>query len=391
MLAIYFWQPNLSVGLFFLYSCMNGYGAGGQVDYDHYNAESMMEGDDASSRQIQRHGSDEGHASGRNAPRPNGFMINSRGRKLYYRVIIPKSQQPTCLVILLHGYAAHFNRPGSVKFVQELLARNFAVATMDFEGHGYSEGLRCYVKSTNRLVQDVEQFVELIMSGSALISSGDDLYSPHTASGFNEKSRMVAKLPFFISGQSMGGAIALLSSEKIAHRGVPFPNWRGAMLLCPALDGNKPPAMVVYFLRLFVVPFFPTRTMPTFLDSTSDASAIWKTKSLVQWHENFDGWGKPGALGWGENMRWGTGGALIEMIDDVQAVMKLCDFSVLSLHDPKDGIIPFAGTLKLKKVAPSKDISCVEMHGALHDMVTNEPGVLAGHMSAWANQRLKSK
>ena len=76
MLGIYLLgYPNVSVVSFFLYSLMNGYGAGGMHEY-----EATLDIEVDSSRKIQRHGSDEGHATGRNAPRPNGFMINSRGR-----------------------------------------------------------------------------------------------------------------------------------------------------------------------------------------------------------------------------------------------------------------------------------------------------------------------
>lgn len=388
MLALYWCSPALSVILFFIYSLINSCGAAGTGESE--ASLDLARAPQAQQRASQRHGSDEGSASGRNTPRPNGFMVNSRGRKLYYRVLLPDSTDPpSCLMILLHGYAAHFNRPGSVIYIKELLAKNVAVATLDFEGHGYSEGLRCHIKDVGDFVADVVQFVDLTQSGAALVSSSASLYDPTLSrSSSTQSSHLIAALPLFISGQSLGGAIALLASERIAHRADPLPNWRGAILLCPALDGNTPPAAVIFFLQWCVLPFFPTRCMPTFLDSTSDTSAIWKTRSLCEWHLNFDNWGKPGALGWGNSMRWGTGGALIKMIGVIDVVIKRCDFPMLALHDPKDAIIPFQGTLKLKQTAPSKDIEYVEMNGALHDMVTNEPGTLAAHMAAWANKRL---
>ena len=82
------------------------------------------------------HGRDQGHEAIRNAPCPVGFVVNSRGRRLYYRILTRSDQPPTCLVVLLHGYAAHFNRPTYLAFASALLEQGIAVASLDLEGHG---------------------------------------------------------------------------------------------------------------------------------------------------------------------------------------------------------------------------------------------------------------
>ena len=56
-------------------------------------------------------------------------------------------------------------------FLEKLLACGIATATIDLEGHGYSEGLRCHVESIDAFVDDVEQFVGHVTSGAARVCS----------------------------------------------------------------------------------------------------------------------------------------------------------------------------------------------------------------------------
>jgi len=235
--------------------------------------------DDSTTRSIRRHGSYLADLSGRNAPRPVSYFENSRGRRIYYRVMLPpRKEPPRSLVFLIHGYAAHFNRPTYAPLLQELLAEGIAVATIDLEGHGYSEGMRCYISSVDDLLADLEQYVALVQAGEAMLSTSDFFNIDPKMAEFNPLeaglAASLARLPFFVGGQSLGGALALLLGHRINTRRMPYETWRGAVLLCPALAGNKPPAPVTAFLRYLVAPLFPTRRMPAFLDSTADNSVI---------------------------------------------------------------------------------------------------------------------
>ena len=68
-------------------------------------------------------------------------------------------------MFLIHGYAAHFNRPTYGPFLKELMDKGIAVATIDLEGHGYSEGRRCFISSVNDYLDDLELLVDLIQNG----------------------------------------------------------------------------------------------------------------------------------------------------------------------------------------------------------------------------------
>lgn len=115
--------------------------------------------------------------------------------------------------------------------------------------------------------------------------------------------------------------------------------------------------------------------------------AIWKSKTLVEWHQTQDQWGRPGGLGWGSSMRWGTAAALLDMMDSVQRIMSEVDFPVLALHDPQDGIVPHAGTMMLMQRAKSTDKTCIEMRGSLHDQMCNSPVDLTKAISEWTQKR----
>jgi len=299
------------------------------------------------------------------------------------------------MLVLLHGYAAHFNRPKYIAFVQMLLSAGIAVATIDLEGHGYSEGVRGYVEDYVLMVDDVQQFVELIASGTAHISQlpcPEDKHAPRSNGAYRGTSlplpesegAEMAKLPFFIGGQSMGGGLSLLAGHRVTSKCEMF---RGCVLLCPALAGHTPPAPVTFFLRYVVAALFPLSRMPSFLDSTSDASAIWKGDGIVKWHAVHDTWGRPGGLGFGLSMRWGTAASLLGMLDTIRAAAPDINFPLLLVHDPEDKVIPFVGSLTLLENVPSTDKTLIKMEGSLHDQMCNKPGEIAMVIKDWARPR----
>ena len=334
---------------------------------------------------LRKHGRDGGDDALRNTTCPLGFLINTRGRKLYYRVLTPDDGDARCLMVLLHGYAAHFNRPTYMVFLRDLLAKGIAVATLDLEGHGYSEGVRCFIEDGALMVDDAEQFVELIASGKALVSQ---LGTPGvTAPGATSTAgEAIAGLPLFLGGQSMGGGLALLLSRRVCAR---FEHFRGCVLLCPAFACRLPPVPVVFFLRHVVAAMFPLSAMPAFLDATFDGTANWRGEALARWHAR-DVIGTPGGLGWGGAMRWGTAASLLGVIDDAQAALPGAAFPLLLLHDPSDRVVPFEDARRLLARAVSEDRTVVEMRGSLHDQMCNSPAELSRIIEAWMGPRCKT-
>lgn len=67
------------------------------------------------------------------------FFYNARGQKLHVRSYWPEN--PKAIVIFLHGFAGHANRPIHGPISTEMVQNDYAYLTFDFHGHGYSEGM----------------------------------------------------------------------------------------------------------------------------------------------------------------------------------------------------------------------------------------------------------
>ncbi|KAJ6728634.1 ALPHA/BETA-HYDROLASES SUPERFAMILY PROTEIN [Salix koriyanagi] len=107
----------------------------------------------------------------------------------------------------------------------------FACFGLDIEGHGKSQGLKGFVPNVDLVVQDCLSFFDSIKNDTQ----------------FNG-------LPFFLYGESMGGAICLL-----IHLASPK-GFDGAVLVAPMckISDNIKPRWPIPDILLFVAKFMPT-------------------------------------------------------------------------------------------------------------------------------------
>ncbi|MCO5575938.1 hypothetical protein L7F22_029745 [Adiantum nelumboides] len=157
------------------------------------------------------------------------FEFNSRGVEVFTRSWMPQSGLVKAVVFICHGYG------DTCTFFFEGVARKlaksgYAVFGMDYPGFGLSSGLHCYVPSFKRLVEDVmENFSNI---------KGQPEFK---------------KLPCFLFGESMGGAVALKSHLKQPKL------WDGAVLvapMCKIAADMYPPRLLVHVL-IVLSYFFP--------------------------------------------------------------------------------------------------------------------------------------
>ncbi|CAM9755965.1 unnamed protein product [Phaeothamnion confervicola] len=190
----------------------------------------------------------------------------------------------------------------------------------------------------------------------------------------------------------MGGGLSLLLGLAIKRAGRPLlPRFQGVILLAPAIKAFPPPAPVVFLLRHLVAPFAPTRQIPNFLESVNRPDKAWKTeesRALVK----LDGWGMPGGLGYGQNMKYGMGIAMLDMVSFLQSNLGNVDFPFLVLHDPDDAIVSFAGTRMLVADAATPEggrkREVVEMNEELHDLLCNAYPTVVAKVLDWIDARL---
>ncbi|XP_054802088.1 caffeoylshikimate esterase-like [Prosopis cineraria] len=150
-----------------------------------------------------------------------GYRRNSRGVRFFTCKWLPLSS-PRALVFLCHGYGMECSR--SMRECGVRLGRaGYAVFGIDYEGHGRSEGSRCYIRRFDNIVNDCYDFFK------SVTELEDD---------YKGKCR-------FLYGESMGGAVALLLHKKDPHF------WDGAVLvapMCKISEKVKPHPVVINIL-----------------------------------------------------------------------------------------------------------------------------------------------
>lgn len=129
-----------------------------------------------------------------------------------------KVEQPVASVLLIHGLGEHADRYRIL--IDELLAHNIAVFTMDIRGFGRSEGLKGDITSYRAVINDIRLLENLAIA-----------YSPNT--------------PIILYGHSMGGNLALNYALRI-HTDI-----KAVIASAPYLALTKPkPLWIIKLARL---------------------------------------------------------------------------------------------------------------------------------------------
>lgn len=233
-----------------------------------------------------------------------------------------------------------------------------AVFAVDLAGHGYSEGERAVISDFEEVITDLVVFAE------TLFQAGEE---PATAlAGIPpEALAPVRTLPVVVTGISMGGMLALCVTQRL-EQGPLKERLRGAVMLCPALAVDLPPAPVQALLRWLVAPLFGKWQIPGFihklevadcLDMTDEHMRQIAANSLRDCAARFPGEG----LGWQQNMRWCTASAFSLLFCGMEQRMTQVGFPFLVVHDPADKVCAFSGSERLMQLSPSKDKKLVSL------------------------------
>eukprot|EP00245_Coleochaete_scutata_P013628 TRINITY_DN560_c0_g2_i1.p1 TRINITY_DN560_c0_g2~~TRINITY_DN560_c0_g2_i1.p1 ORF type:complete len:346 (-),score=51.01 TRINITY_DN560_c0_g2_i1:837-1730(-) len=207
---------------------------------------------------------------------------------------------------------------------------------MDYEGHGQSSGLHGYIKNFDVIVDDVIEAYSWV--------KGEESYSGK---------------PYFLYGESMGGAVAL----KI-HRKEPR-LWDGAILLAPMCkisDDMYPPWIVVQAL-IFLARLFPTWKLVPTRDVCAQAFRVPEKRTL--------GYNNPTA--YEGKPRLGTAVELLRTTDDIEAHLSEVSIPFLLLHGAADTVTDPSVSKALFEQAVSKDKSMLVYEGCWHALTGGEP------------------
>jgi len=169
----------------------------------------------------------------------DGYFTNSRNMKLYFQKYYPKKLKPIAKIIYLHGYASN-NSYWSHNFCTKLAEQGFCIYTLDYEGHGKSDGLWVYIKDFSLVEKDVADFLKKFIHIEYPL------------------------LKTFLIGDSMGGAVAINVSRKNKKIS------SGCILIAPMIkiaDEAKPSQFLHNFLinlckYIPTFPILPNSTTP---------------------------------------------------------------------------------------------------------------------------------
>ncbi|KAI4324649.1 hypothetical protein MLD38_030118 [Melastoma candidum] len=265
------------------------------------------------------------------------YEANSRGVDIFSKIWLPKGGTSVmkAVVCYCHGYG------DTCSFLFEgvacrLASFGYGVLAMDYPGFGLSEGLHGYIPSFDGLVDDVMEHYSKIKEKE----------------GYRDK-------PFFLFGQSMGGAIALRMHLKQPYA------WAGAILVAPLCrfgDDMLPPKMVKLIL-IGLAKVFPRQKLVPQRDMTDMGCRDSKKKKLAPYN----------VVAYTDNPRLGTALELLRMTQQMEGELEQVSLPMLILHGEADVVTDPSVSKALYQKARSSDKELCLYKDAYHSLLEGEP------------------
>lgn len=200
-------------------------------------------------------------------------------KRLHYRKNIPdKNTDIKAIVVWHHGICGQSgfgmkmkdgNEDNEGRFtdqalrIREMAKAGIAVYSIDALGHGLSEGTRFYIPNGKWEI------------------NRDDLANFCKLAGRDHES-----VPLFVSGDSYGGCLALLTANYFQEHPEECPKqFIGCTLNCPSIKADLPPKLVEWLLRYGLAPIFPQWT-PFFMPHPITSERIWKEIEAREYFSN---------------------------------------------------------------------------------------------------------
>lgn len=312
-----------------------------------------------------------------NASKSSEFVINNRQQSLNIRTYWPSSEpgslakaEPTAFILYLHGFTLHSNRPTEQFVGRTLAGLGIGFVTMDFHGHGHSEGKKALINHADDVIDDV-LCVLLALFSERSHAAGHNLL--HTTRG----------VPFFLMGHSMGGAAALLVSNLLTTDTdckvvTPFatermaelirfaaPCFRGALLLSPMVKLPSYVKAVVSSLGSLL------NKIPRTRDDEAVCRSNWVSPKFAIYVLTDRYPAFPHGLTYWGGARVITMKSLCALSKYVKQSMVQFSFAFIVFHDTQDSFVRVSGSHMLMERAPSHDKTIEDVARGLHDPLTN--------------------
>jgi len=267
-----------------------------------------------------------------------GSLNSADGLKLHTVKWIPYGT-PKAVLLLLHGAAEHAGRYQHV--ADFLTGHGYAVYSMDYVGHGHSEGTRAFLNTLDRPVTDLENYL-------------DQIHASHP------------ETPVFVYGHSMGSLIGLLLC--LRRQGELAGMISSATPLCA--DQAASPLML-YVGQLI------SRILPHLYLVPLDARALSRDEAVVRAY-------RADPLVFNQPIRARTASAIIDASRRLRQQIIHLRLPLLIIHGSADTIAPASGSEYLYQHAGSPDKTLKLYPDGFHEM-HNEPeqATVFDDMLAW--------
>jgi acylglycerol lipase len=245
---------------------------------------------------------------------------------------------------------------------------------MDMRGHGYSDGMRALMPSLDETLADMEDFISYIMTGAKYTSAHCDLD--------NKVVEVIRELPFFIMASSGGAAFSTLLSIRMNED----VNFKGMVMLAPALSVDIPHWVLVIVLRYSIAYLAPEQDMPKCISNATDESLNYKDANVSAKMLEFED-----TLSYTGKMRWATAMMFVDVMQRFNAQVSMVRKPFTIFHDPGDGICNISGSRQLLNESSTvwNRKSIVELPGEKHALLVNCTDRISELSSDWMDKQLK--
>ena len=255
-----------------------------------------------------------------------GTFKGSKGHNLYYQCWLPDIK-PKAVLLVVPGLAEHSGR--YTNLVNYFVPRAYAVYSLDTQGHGKSEGVRCYVNKFSDYVDDLKIFSDMVHS--------------------KQSDRKI-----FLTGHSMGSTIAL--AYVVQHQR----DLAGLIISGTALKpGSSIPTVLKAVVRLISLLF------PKMGVTVLDATAISQDKGVVDAyiHDPLVYRGKLPAR---------FGAEMVKTLNRLPSQIPQIVLPIIIMHGTADRLCNPEGSQMLYDLVGSSDKTLKLYQGFYHE-VFNEP------------------
>ena len=275
--------------------------------------------------------------------RTEGTFKGDKGLNLFYQCWLPDANLKAVLLIV-PGLAEHSGRYANL--VNYFVPRAYAICSLDTQGHGKSEGLRCYIDRFSDYIDDIKIFFDIV-------------------------HRKYGDRKIFLVGHSMGATIAI--AYTVQHQR----DLAGLIISGVAL---KPGSSISPVLKA-VVPLI-SKLFPKMGVTVLDATAISQDKAVVDAYVN-DPLVHRGKI----TARLGV--ELLKTIDRLPSQIPAINLPIIIMHGTEDRLCKSEGSQMLYDLVGSRD-KTLKLYKGFHHEVFNEPGHLQvmADLEAWLATRI---